>query len=124
MPTGLRNCAMSTRSRQTAYVLGALCGMHATLATGLPYPAAERDKDAAQATWTAESMVVGKHHSFVWPHENIRHAENWIPIAALPAAAQTDAATTACFLGHRFVPGPIVDGRHRQPTPGEIEART
>jgi hypothetical protein len=29
-----------------------------------------------------------------------------------------------CVTGHRFEPGPIVSGHHRQPTPGEVEART
>jgi hypothetical protein len=28
-----------------------------------------------------------------------------------------------CVVGHRFEPGPIVESRHRQPTPGEFEAR-
>jgi hypothetical protein len=28
-----------------------------------------------------------------------------------------------CTVGHRFEPGPIVDGHHRQPTPLEFESR-
>jgi hypothetical protein len=31
--------------------------------------------------------------------------------------------TAPCIVGHRFEPGPIVDGHYRQPTPGEFEAR-
>jgi hypothetical protein len=29
-----------------------------------------------------------------------------------------------CIVGHQFIPGPIVDGHHRQPTQAEFEART
>jgi hypothetical protein len=29
-----------------------------------------------------------------------------------------------CIVGHRFEPGPIVDGHNRQPTRAEFEART
>jgi hypothetical protein len=29
-----------------------------------------------------------------------------------------------CIVGHRFAPGPIVDGHNRQPTRAEFEART
>jgi hypothetical protein len=29
-----------------------------------------------------------------------------------------------CIVGHRFEPGPIVDGHNRQPTPAEFEVRT
>jgi hypothetical protein len=32
--------------------------------------------------------------------------------------------TNPCVVGHRFEPGPIVEGHNRQPTPGEFEART
>jgi len=31
--------------------------------------------------------------------------------------------TGPCIVGHRFEPGPIVDGHYRQPTPREFEAR-
>jgi hypothetical protein len=40
------------------------------------------------------------------------------------AKAQTPDGTEACITVHRFEPGPIVHGHHRQPTSGEIEART
>jgi hypothetical protein len=32
--------------------------------------------------------------------------------------------TEPCIVGHRFEPGPIVDGHYRQPTRAEFEART
>ena len=45
-----------------------------------------------------------------------------------PAAAHDSEATQPmgiepCIIGHRFEPGPIVDGHNRQPTPREFEAR-
>jgi hypothetical protein len=40
------------------------------------------------------------------------------------AAARTGEGTEPCVTGHRFEPGPIVNGHHRQPTLDEIEART
>ena len=36
---------------------------------------------------------------------------------------QSDGAQP-CIVGHRFEPGPIVDGHNRQPTRAEFEART
>jgi hypothetical protein len=47
-----------------------------------------------------------------------------ILISVGAAKAQTADGTEACITGHRFEPGPIVHGHHRQPTFGEIEART
>ncbi len=47
-----------------------------------------------------------------------------ILISVETATAQTADGTEACVTGHRFEPGPIVYGHHRQPTSGEIEART
>jgi hypothetical protein len=44
--------------------------------------------------------------------------------SASAAMAQTVAGTELCLVWHRFEPGPIVDGHRRQPTPGEVEART
>jgi hypothetical protein len=47
--------------------------------------------------------------------------------SAGPAAAENDEATDqsalACRVGHRFSPGPIVNGHNRQPTPREFQAR-
>lgn len=40
------------------------------------------------------------------------------------AMAQPGDGTVPCFAEHRFKPGPIVNGHHRQPTRSEIEART
>ena len=40
------------------------------------------------------------------------------------AMAQTRGKTALCIIEHRFEPGPIVNGHHRQPTFGEVEART
>jgi hypothetical protein len=46
-----------------------------------------------------------------------------------PAAAAGDdegtqpERTGPCIVGHRFEPGPIVEGHYRQPTPREFEAR-
>jgi hypothetical protein len=34
------------------------------------------------------------------------------------------AGAPPCIVGHRFEPGPIVDGHNRQPTRAEFEART
>lgn len=47
---------------------------------------------------------------------------------ALPGPAAADNLGEAKFegtawCGHRFEPGPIVNGRNRQPTPAEFEAR-
>jgi hypothetical protein len=44
--------------------------------------------------------------------------------SASAAMAQTVAGTESCVIWHRFEPGPIVNGHRRQPTPGEVEART
>jgi hypothetical protein len=57
-------------------------------------------------------------------------------LAAMLAIAQPGAAAAGdsegtqpdgaqpCIIGHRFEPGPIVDGHNRQPTRPEFEART
>jgi hypothetical protein len=45
-------------------------------------------------------------------------------ISAGDARAQTRGETVRCIIEHRFDPGPIVNGHHRQPTRGEVEART
>jgi hypothetical protein len=47
-----------------------------------------------------------------------------ILMSAGDALAQTGDGTESCVTGHRFEPGPIVNGQHRQPTQGEVEART
>jgi hypothetical protein len=39
-----------------------------------------------------------------------------------PAAAD-DSRGMPCLVGHRFEPGPIVNGHNNQPTRGEFEAR-
>src|SRR5580692_8193310 len=69
-----------------------------------------------------------------FPHRPTRFLVATVFVAALAvglllvsdptATAQTGNGIKACTTGHRFEPGPIVDGRHRQPTQGEIEART
>ena len=41
------------------------------------------------------------------------------PAAAAPASVMA----ASCTIWHRFVPGPIVNGHRRRPTPGEVEAR-
>jgi hypothetical protein len=50
--------------------------------------------------------------------------------AALPSPAAADDREDAqspgmqpCMVGHRFEPGPIVEGHNRQPTQREFEAR-
>ena len=40
------------------------------------------------------------------------------------AIAQTGVGIRPCIIEHRFEPGPIVNGHRRQPTLGEVEART
>lgn len=45
-------------------------------------------------------------------------------ISAGNAMAGTGAETGTCIIGHRFEPGPIVNGHTRQPTAAEIESRT
>jgi hypothetical protein len=45
-------------------------------------------------------------------------------ISAGNALAGVGAATGTCIIGHRFEPGPIVNGHNRQPTPAEVESRT
>jgi hypothetical protein len=47
-----------------------------------------------------------------------------ILISVGAATAQTGDGTEPCVTGHRFEPGPIANGHHRQPTPDEIEVRT
>jgi hypothetical protein len=47
-----------------------------------------------------------------------------ILMSAPAAKAQIGDATKPCVTGHRFEPGPIVNGHHRQPTQSEIETRT
>ena len=47
---------------------------------------------------------------------------------ALPSPATADSLGEAKFegtasCGHRFEPGPVVNGHNRQPTPAEFEAR-
>jgi hypothetical protein len=43
--------------------------------------------------------------------------------AAADDGEGTQSDGTPCIIGHRFEPGPIVDGHYRQPTRGEFEAR-
>jgi hypothetical protein len=45
------------------------------------------------------------------------------PAAADDGAGAQPEATQPCIVGHRFEPGPIVDGHNRQPTRAEFEAR-
>ena len=40
------------------------------------------------------------------------------------AMAETGGGIKPCIIEHQFEPGPIVNGHHRQPTLGEVEART
>jgi hypothetical protein len=53
-----------------------------------------------------------------------------LALAQPGAAAADDSEGTPsegaqpCIVGHRFEPGPIVDGHNRQPTRAEFEART
>jgi hypothetical protein len=53
-----------------------------------------------------------------------------LAVAQPGSAAATDGEGTQsegaqrCIVGHRFEPGPIVDGHNRQPTRAEFEART
>jgi hypothetical protein len=66
--------------------------------------------------------------------ENSRTALAKSPLSALAlglilifagnAAAGAGNHTAPCVIGHRFEPGPIVNGHNRQPTPAEVEART
>jgi hypothetical protein len=44
--------------------------------------------------------------------------------AAEDGESTLSAAAPPCIVGHRFEPGPIVDGHNRQPTRAEFEART
>ena len=52
------------------------------------------------------------------------NAASTVASSAGDAMAQPGDGTVPCFAEHRFEPGPIVNGHHRQPTPSEIEART
>ena len=45
------------------------------------------------------------------------------PAAADDIDGTQSERTAPCIAGHRFEPGPIVDGHYRQPTPAEFEAR-
>jgi hypothetical protein len=45
-------------------------------------------------------------------------------ISAGDAMAETGGGIKPCIIEHQFEPGPIVNGHHRQPTLGEVEART
>jgi len=44
-------------------------------------------------------------------------------LSAIAATAETVDGPRPFVAGHPFEPGPIVNGHHRQPTRGEIEAR-
>ena len=44
-------------------------------------------------------------------------------LSAHATTAQTLDGTQPIAVGHRFGPGPIVNGHHRQPTRSEIEER-
>jgi hypothetical protein len=46
-----------------------------------------------------------------------------IPISVWAATPRTGDGPAMCVIGHQFKPGPIVNGRSRQPTPREFEAR-
>jgi hypothetical protein len=69
-----------------------------------------------------------------WQRENSRTALAKSPLSVVAlglilifagnAAAGTGNHTAPCVIGHRFEPGPIVNGHNRQPTPAEVEART
>ena len=45
------------------------------------------------------------------------------PAAADGIEGTQSGRTEPCIVGHRFEPGPIVEGHHRQPTRAEFEAR-
>ena len=45
------------------------------------------------------------------------------PAAADGSEGTQFGRTEPCIVGHRFEPGPIVGGHHRQPTQAEFEAR-
>ena len=45
-------------------------------------------------------------------------------ISAGDAMAQAGGGIKPCIIEHRLEPGPIVNGHHRQPTLGEVEARS
>jgi hypothetical protein len=45
------------------------------------------------------------------------------PAAADEREGTQSEGTEPCVVGHRFEPGPIVDGHYRQPTRAEFEAR-
>ena len=47
-----------------------------------------------------------------------------IAVAAPRPAAAANSGEGSYVCGHRFEPGPIVNGHNRQPTPSEFEART
>ena len=69
-----------------------------------------------------------------WQRENSRTVSAKSPLSALAlglilifagnTAARAGNHTVPCVIGHRFEPGPIVNGHNRQPTPAEVEART
>ena len=46
-----------------------------------------------------------------------------VTLIAGAAVARIGDAAEPCAIVHPFEPGPIVNGHHRQPTQGEIEAR-
>jgi hypothetical protein len=43
--------------------------------------------------------------------------------AAVDGAGAQSEGAEPCIVGHRFEPGPIMNGHNRQPTRGEFEAR-
>jgi hypothetical protein len=46
------------------------------------------------------------------------------PGAAADSEGTPSGGAQPCMVGHRFEPGPIVEGHNRQPTRAEFEART
>ena len=95
MSIAVRDHPMRTLSRRTVVTLAVSLGLYASLTIAVPDPAAADNNNRPQLSSHARS-----------------------------ATTQTSDATEPCILGHRFEPGPIVNGHNRQPTSAEIEART
>src|ERR1700730_1325048 len=73
---------------------------------------------------TTPSGQIRNDRSVVYQQALSALALGLILIFAGNAAAGAGNHPVPCVIGHRFEPGPIVNGHNRQPIPAEVEART
>jgi len=65
----------------------------------------------------------GSFSAFIFALTAILAAAQANPAATENGVATLPHASNACIAGHRFEPGPILEGHNRQPTVREFQAR-